>query len=740
MNDAERAGNPINLDDALATTRAGGKVKLSEPVDAGRAACLLFDASGSLSQPLALSHRALANLVFSMVKRPGISERDVLVATCGASQDRAPLELFLPLLTGARLVIALDKDLVNGRRMLHTLQRVGATVMYALPALWTRLLDAGWIGYPALKMMCPSQELRPATFDRLASIGGELWTTYGIAGAGAVSAVMRIRAKNELTTIGEPVANTLLYLLDATLQPTVVGATGEVYIGGDGLADERGDWVSDPAGGATPIKLLRTGDLARLKINGQLEYLGRRDDQLTFRGQRVDPAVIESVLRSQGEVTDAVVAAVHEADEEALIAYVVPRSGSAGTAGLPASLQASVARRLPHELVPSVVLLRDTLVRGSDGSVDRRVLALKTPQTQQAPRALNGLEQELTKIWTTMLGRESVDVTDNFFELGGHSLLAARMLGQVERLVGRRVKLATLFSAPTIRELANVLSHADTREFDFRQVVKIQPHGTRPPLIGINNTGIYYGLAKRLGADQPVISLQLFDPSVPTATLPDSLEGIAAGYVTLIRRVQPQGPYELMGWCAAGALAFEISRQLEEQHQAVSHVFLIDSWVPRYFDRLPTLRSLVGDYSLRWQFVTEDWQKYRRGEQSLSQFLENRVLVKNLRRWLNRSREVPVAASQADASNLETYDAWLLGYLQKLTRVYEPRKVSARLTIIRSTKEPTGWFFKEDAGWREFSTQAADVVYVEGNHFTMFADPGVVQLASHIATAITPPK
>jgi thioesterase domain-containing protein len=284
-----------------------------------------------------------------------------------------------------------------------------------------------------------------------------------------------------------------------------------------------------------------------------------------------------------------------------------------------------------------------------------------------------------------------------------------------------------------------VLSHADTREFDFRQVVKIQPHGTRPPLIGINNTGIYYGLAKCLGADQPVISLQLFDPSVPTATLPDSLEGIAAGYVSLIRRVQPQGPYELMGWCAAGALAFEISRQLEEQHQAVSHVFLIDSWVPRYFERLPALRGFVGDYSLRWQFVADDWRKYRRGKQSLSEFFENRVLVKNLRRWLNRSREVPVAASQSDASNLETYDAWLLGYLQKLTRVYEPKKVSTRLTIIRSTKEPTGWFFKEDAGWRDFSAQPADVVYVEGNHFTMFAEPGVVQLAAHIGAAIAAP-
>jgi non-ribosomal peptide synthetase component F/thioesterase domain-containing protein/aryl carrier-like protein len=742
LSDADRAANPIDLDAALAVKPSGGKFKLSEPLDSGRAACLLFTAAGDVPQPLAVSHRSLANLVFSLAKRPGMGERDVLVATCPASHERAPMELFLPLLTGARLVIALDEDLANGRRLLHTLQRVGATLMYALPAQWTKLLEAGWIGYPTLKMICPAQELRPATFEKLAAIGGEIWTAYGHPGAGALSSVMRVRAKNELTSIGEPIANTALYVLDARMQPTAVGATGDVYIGGDGLAENCGEPVVDPAGGAAPIRLLRTGDLGRIKANGQIEYLGRHDAQFSFHGRRVDPSAIERALRQEALVADAVVAQVHEgSDQAALAAYVVPHAGAGGADGLPVLLRTALAGRLPQYLVPSMILLRDAIARSADGTVDRRLLtAFKVREPNQAGRAPNGIEQELTKIWASLLGRESVDVTDNFFELGGHSLLAARMLAQVERLVGRRIKLATLFSAPTIRELANVLSHADAREFDFRQVVKIQSDGTRPPLIGINNTGIYYGLAKRLGADQPVISLQLFDPSVPTATLPETLEGIAAGYVALIRRVQPQGPYELMGWCAAGALAFEISRQLEEQHQAVSHVFLIDSWIPRYFERLPRLRGFVGDYSLRWQFVAEDWRKYRRGEQSLSEFFENRVLVKSLRRWLNRSREVSVTASQSDASNLETYDAWLLGYLQKLTRVYEPKKVSARLTIIRSTKEPTGWFFKEDAGWRDFSTQPADVVYVEGNHFTMFAEPGVVQLASHIAAAITAPQ
>jgi thioesterase domain-containing protein len=227
---------------------------------------------------------------------------------------------------------------------------------------------------------------------------------------------------------------------------------------------------------------------------------------------------------------------------------------------------------------------------------------------------------------------------------------------------------------------------------------------------------------------------------VPTATLPDSLEGIAAGYVSLIRRVQPQGPYELMGWCVAGALSFEIARQLEEQHHEVANLFLIDSWVPRYFERQSKWLGIVGDYSLRWQQVAEDWQRFRRGQQTLSKFFANRETVKKIKALFEHPRIKFEEAARPRDSGLETYDTWLLGYLQKLTRNYEPKKIGAGLTIIRSREEPTGWFFKEDAGWRGYTSKSATVVYVDGNHYTMFADPGVTQLASHIASALDAPR
>ncbi len=221
--------------------------------------------------------------------------------------------------------------------------------------------------------------------------------------------------------------------------------------------------------------------------------------------------------------------------------------------------------------------------------------------------------------------------------------------------------------------------------------------------------------------------------------MPETLEDIAARYVELIGRVQPQGPYQLMGWCVAGSLAFEIARQLKECGKEVDNLFLIDSWVPRYFARQPPLRlSDRGDYSLRWQLILADWRKVVAGEQSFSAFLSNRMVVKNRRHLFGRIGllRMPHIDAPKREDTLETYDQWLLGYLQTITARYEPRRFPIRITLLRSREEPTGWFFQRDAGWAAFSSEALDLVFVDGNHFTMFKQPGVAEMARHIARSI----
>ena len=346
------------------------------------------------------------------------------------------------------------------------------------------------------------------------------------------------------------------------------------------------------------------------------------------------------------------------------------------------------------------------------------------------------MEHELAGIWSELLGQQQVDPTANFFELGGHSLLAARMLARVEAKFGRRVTLGSLFRAPSIRGLSRLL-HSDARDFDFRQMVKLQADGANLPLIAINNTGVYYLLAKRMGAQQPVTSLQVFDPAAKHETLPGTLEEIAAEYVKLIRRVHPKGPYVLAGWCVAGALAFEIARQLLAVNELVGNVFLIDSWVPRYFARQPLLRRLIGGYSLRWQLARTDWRRFRSGQQTFAAFANQRPSLRRLRNLLARlsGGEHARQAAQSAAAP-EQYDRWLLEYLQSTTNRYEPGPYSGRVTVLRSTQEPTGWMFDPLAGWKQFAQGPVELLMVEGNHFTMFQDPGATQMAAHMAPLI----
>jgi thioesterase domain-containing protein/aryl carrier-like protein len=427
------------------------------------------------------------------------------------------------------------------------------------------------------------------------------------------------------------------------------------------------------------------------------------------------------------------------APEGSIGAFVVPRGPApADPSGLIQELQTALAASLPGYLLPSTIVLRESLPQLANGAVDRRALQTTKERKERSGRETapaGEIEQRLAPIWASMLGLKSVSSDENFFELGGHSLLAARMLTQVEREFGRRIKLATLFLAPTLSAFAKVLAQTDLREFDFRQVVKIQPHGSRRPLIVINNTGIYYGLAKKLGPDQPVYSLQLFDPSVRESALPSTLEEIASGYVGLIRRVQPQGPYDLMGWCVAGALAFEISRQLAADQQRVEHLFLIDSWVPGYFTRLPKLKGLIASYSLRAQLILADWRRVMASEKSIRAFLAQRTLVKRIRRLFKRGAADPGAVRAIQATP-ETYDQWLLAYLQRLTSAYVPKPYDGNVQLLRSRLEPTGWFFRKDAGWGEFAPAGVNVQFVDGNHFTMFQDPGSSQMATYVAAEL----
>jgi thioesterase domain-containing protein len=220
--------------------------------------------------------------------------------------------------------------------------------------------------------------------------------------------------------------------------------------------------------------------------------------------------------------------------------------------------------------------------------------------------------------------------------------------------------------------------------------------------------------------------------------MPESLEEVAAEYVQLIRRVQPHGPYNLMGWCVAGALSFEIARLLGEAGEQITNLYLMDSWLPRYIARQPLFRRFISDYTLRWGLIIADWRAYRSGRQPLSAFLNNRNGVKTLRQLWNKFRNAPPeeAAPAADEISRRDYDLWLLHYLQSITSKYEPRPIAGKLTLFRSRQEPTGLLFDPLAGWGSYAKGGVELHMVDGDHFTMFQNPGAQQMAKLITDSM----
>jgi thioesterase domain-containing protein/acyl carrier protein len=334
----------------------------------------------------------------------------------------------------------------------------------------------------------------------------------------------------------------------------------------------------------------KTGDLARYRDDGEIEFLGRRDHQVKLRGFRIELGEIETALARQPDVTAAVAVAREDAPGDVrLVAYVVATEGTPETA---TELRQALTEILPSYMVPSVIVLLDDLPLTPNGKVDRK--ALPEPQ-QQRPGATSSLvhprtklEEQLVDIWEAELGISPIGVTDDFFMLGVTSLVAARLLARIERQLGSSLPLGALFRAPTVESLARLLEH-DTEESRWTSLVPIQPNGSRPPLFcvhgGAGTVLHLQPLARQLGSDQPFYGLQargLYGGVGPLTTV----EQMAVHYLDELRMVQPHGPYNLAGYCFGSIVAFDMAQRLVEAGETVELLAVFNgpspTWLHKY--------------------------------------------------------------------------------------------------------------------------------------------------------------
>jgi amino acid adenylation domain-containing protein len=585
-----------------------------DPVELGLTArnlAYVIYTSGSTGRPkgVMVEHRNVVNFLCSMVDAPGLDSSDVLLAITTLSFDIAGLELFLPLVNGAKIIIAGRAQAADPVFLQNTIEQAGITIMQATPATWRLLINGGWQGSKNLKALCGGEALTRELSAQLTGRVGELWNLYGPTETTVWSTCRLIHADHSgpcaYESIGRPIGNTQIYILDARLQPVPLGVSGEIYIGGAGvtlgylnrpeLTAER--FAADPFSAETGARMYRTGDLARRLADGSIEYIGRNDFQVKIRGFRIELGEIEARLVACSGVRQAAVVVREDSPGDTrLAAYLVTEPGHEPAA---ADLRNQLAADLADYMIPSAFVSLSAFPLTPNGKLDRKSLPAPDYCGQKRyvpPRTAT--EEILAGIWAKVLSVEKIGIEDNFFELGGNSLLAVKLAYAVQSALGGNLDVAALFQAPTVETFARLL--ADETTIVSSPLVALKSSGTRPPLYCIDPGGYvfeYKGLAQAMDHRQPIYGIESRSLLLNPVRQYESFAEAAEYYARAILKQQPEGPYYLLGWSIGGAIALIIADLLEKRGHDVAFVGLLDTQI-KVFAQTDEHADLLARYAL----------------------------------------------------------------------------------------------------------------------------------------------
>ena len=706
--------------------------------------------SGSTGQPkgVLIPHRALVNyLTWCTAAYSADQGRGSPVHT-PIGFDLTITSLFPPLLTGRSAVLVREDPTLEA--LTDALRAGDFSLVKLTPAHLEALsfkLAAEHRGLLTRTFVIGGEALVGETlrYWRHQNPGVRLINEYGPTEATVGCCVYEIPAgmvPASAVPIGRPIANVRLYVLDRNLQPVPIGAPGELYIAGDGLAlgyhrrpeltAER--FVQDPFSSETDARMYKTGDLVRYRPDGNLVFLGRLDGQVKIRGFRVELNEIEAVLVGHPGIREAaVIASEGVPGDRRLVAYVVARQASRLTE---LQVRSFLKQKLPDYMLPARCVFLDSLPLTSNGKVDRR--ALPSPGQRDETRAdpldasRDAWELQLVKVWEDVLRVQPIGIKEDFFELGGNSLLAIRMLARVEKLVNTKITLAALMFAPTIERLAGMLR--DPNSLKCPRVFGIQPDGSRPPFFCVGAGPLFRTLANRLGIDQPFLGVPL--PDINALPAPYCLEDIAAHCVQTLLQVQPEGPYFLGGWSDAGVMAYEMAQQLQQRGETVALVVLFDA---ENQSHRPDVTSSFESARMRVHFLSQ-WLKLQ--GRTLRSF-RPRELAAHVRRRLQFRLTWLKGLAWGMAYRIHLRSGWSLQHgLHNIEYVsifasknYQPRPYDGRVLLFRRAHRPVGQYRDPEYGWGGLASRL-EIHEVPGNHIDMFLEPNVGTMADKLRACL----
>jgi len=738
---AEVPGRKLHLD-TLAAQIAKEPSETLGHIGAPEDVAYVLYTSGSTGKPkgVEVTHRGVTNLLWSLRDQPGCTASDTFLSVTTLSFDISTVEIYLPLIVGGRTELVSRADVTDPARLIAAFARVRPTIMQATPITWRMLVEAGWSGDAGLKVITGGEPLSRELADRLLERCATLWNGYGPTETTVYSTMECVTRGTETITIGRPIANTSIYILDASGQPVAVGVAGELYIGGDGVArgylgrpeltQER--FIANPFAQDSHPKLYRTGDLARFQSDGRIVHLGRVDMQIKIRGFRIEPGEVEAALARHPGVAQGVVAAKPDpSGGQQLVAYLIPRGSPPPAIE---SLRTQLQDLLPAYMVPSHFVFLNAFPLTASHKVDIKALPDPTaairanPARSAAP--VTPIEVQLAALWRQVLDNDSIGIHDNFFELGGHSLKAVELFSYIHQVFGARLPLATLFEAPTIAQLAALLEDGSWRK-SRSLLVAIQPKGESIPFFAVPGVGgdvlVFAKLAKLLGTQQPFYGLQargLRGHEKPFSTVAQA----ARHYVTEIRSAQPQGPYYVAGTCTGGVYAYEVAQQLIAQGESVALV-LLEVFHPSSYVRSNPAASWL--WPLR--FIGSRLTLYARALSELPASQWGGFLVSKARRAAamifekNTADELPQDGTFASAR--------LTSATLQAVAEYEPEPYPGSIFHVIAGKRP----LRDGAPdtrqlWTQLALARSETVSVPaGDSGLLFVSPHVEQVAAAMA-------
>ena len=694
--------------------------------------------SGSTGQPkgVAVECKNLMNLLLSIQQLPGITPADIMLSITTISFDIAELELLLPIISGAQLIIV-DNDVAkDGRALLEIARTEQISILQATPYTWRMILQSGWDEPLPVKAFCGGEALPKDLAKKLLGKCSELWNMYGPTETTIYSTIKKISADDELITIGKPIDNTQVYILDDEHHLLPDGAEGEIYIGGAGVArgyvgrpdltDER--FIEDKFSGA-PGKLYKTGDWAKMLDNGEVQYLGRRDHQIKIKGYRIETEEIEVALKRIKGIKDAVVISHEDSlGNKQLLAYVVSKEQlySNGPGKKAEQWRNSLRNILPDYMVPGLFIEIPNIPLMPNGKLDRE--QLPPPSSKRLPhtakRIKNTTEAVITQIILKNTDFGKIGVNDNFIDMGIDSMRALMIIVDIEEQFDKRFPLTVLVHHPTIKLLTRFID--TTTASPYSSLIALKKDGSKLPLYILHGIGLnlfnFNSMLRHMDKEQPVYGLRaagLDGNKIPLK----SIESLAAHYNQQILNHDPIGPYAIAGYSFGGIIAFEMVKQLKEEGKTIEMLAMIDTHIkkpPHSEFTNKIFRKIFRQYS-KLKFRMGSFYKYPLANIDYLKMLYT-SMFKEFLVWIGMLDKYKISELPKYMQNVvdDMQDAWGKYIIKPYDIKIDLFKAEKRLYYVDDPKM---------LGWEAYALQGVNLHTVPGDHEDMFESPNDRTLA-----------